>query len=256
MVQLPLLSILKIKNSIFASINLIDKTKKMKKVLMIIAFVGLGLVSCKNEKKDKTETKAETAATQKNEAETAINQKNETASTDVQAGNIDVATSVVTWKGTKPTGAHNGTVSLKSGNLVTEDGKLKSGEFLIDMNSIKALDLKDADDKEKLEGHLKADDFFNVAKYPTSKFVITSVEEKDGKLVVTGDLTVKTTTKPITVPATVSETDGVITFKSDNFKINRTDFDIKYKSKSFFNDLKDKFIDDMIEFSFDVKSKK
>lgn len=215
----------------------------MKKVMLTIAFVAVGLVSCKTEKKDKVEAK-EPVKVVKTEVE------------EVKAGNVDVKTSVVTWKGTKPTGAHNGTVTLKSGNLVLDNGAVKGGEFVIDMNSINTLDLKAGKGKEDLDGHLKNADFFNVEKYPTSKFVITSVEEKDGKLAVTGNLTVKETTKSITVPVTVATVDGVTTFKSDVFNVNRTEFDIKYKSKSFFNDLKEKFINDNIEFSFDVKTKK
>lgn len=217
----------------------------MKKVVLAIAFVAVGLVSCKGEKKDKVEAK-EPVKEVKKEVEEVKN----------VAGNVDVTTSVVTWKGTKPTGAHNGTVALKGGNLEVEGNTVKGGNFIIDMNSINTLDLKAGDGKEDLDGHLKNEDFFNVAKYPTAKFVITSVEEKDGKLAVTGNLTVKETTKSITIPATVSTTDGVTTFKSDKFNVNRTEFDIKYKSKSFFNDLKNKFIDDLIEFSFDVKTKK
>lgn len=215
----------------------------MKKIVVAIAFVAVGLVSCKGEKKDKVEAK-EAVEVVKTEVE------------EVKNGNVDVATSVVTWKGTKPTGAHNGTVTLKSGNLDVDNGAVKGGEFVIDMNTINTLDLKAGDGKEDLDGHLKASDFFNVEKYPTAKFVITSVEEKDGKLAVTGNLTVKETTKSITIPATVSTADGVTTFKSDVFNVNRTEFDIKYKSKSFFDNLKNKFIDDLVEFSFDVKTKK
>lgn len=217
----------------------------MKKVLVAIAFVAVGFVSCKGEKKDKVEeTKEPVAEVVKTEV------------TKAQDSNIDVTASVVTWKGTKPTGFHNGDVRLKSGNLDVENGTVKGGEFVIDMNTINTLDLKAGKGKEDLDGHLKNEDFFDVTKYPTSKFVIKSVEEKDGKLAVTGDLTVKETTKSLTVPVTVSTTDGVTTFKSDVFKVNRTEYGIKYKSKSFFNDLKNKFIDDEVEFSFDVKTKK
>lgn len=214
----------------------------MKKVVFTIAFIAIGLVSCKNEKKDKVEAKKPVEVVKKETQE-------------VKNGNVDTKTSVVTWKGTKPTGEHYGIVSLKNGMLTVEGNKLKGGEFLIDMNTINTQDLK-GDGKADLDGHLKNEDFFDVNKYPTSKFVITSVQEKDGKLAVTGNLTVKETTKSITVPATLSMADGVTTFKSDKFNINRTEFNIKYKSKSFFNDLKERFIHDNIEFSFDVKTRK
>lgn len=214
----------------------------MKKLVFAIAFVAVGLVSCKEEKKDKVEAKEPVKVADLAKIE--------------QTGNVNLDASVVNWKGTKPTGSHNGTVKLKYGVLSVIEGKLKGGQFSMDMNTINTLDLKPGKGKEDLDGHLKNPDFFNVAKYPISKFVITSVEEKDGKLAVTGNLTVKETTKSITIPATLSTADGVTTFKSDKFNVNRTEFDIKYKSKTFFNELKEKFIHDDIEFSFDVKTNK
>jgi len=172
-------------------------------------------------------------------------------STDVTfEGNVDVSTSVVYWKGTKPTGSHNGTVKLKEGSMTIKRGKIKSGEFVVDMATI-----KDADGSGRLEGHLKSKDFFDISKFPTSKFVITKVNKNDGKLQVTGDLTIKETTKSISFPATITEEDGVVTFKSDTFKVNRAHFNVRYGSKSFFDNLKNKFIDDMMEFSFEVKAK-
>lgn len=214
----------------------------MKKVLLVVAFIAIGLASCKTEKKEKVEAKE--AVEVKTEVE------------EVKVGNVDLKESVVTWKGTKPTGAHDGTVALKSGNLVVENNTVKGGEFVIDMNSIVCLDIKDEKSNAGLVGHLKNEDFFDVTKYPTAKFVITSVENKDDKVQVTGNLTVKETTKSITVPVMVSTADGITTFKSEKFNVNRTDFGIQYKSKSFFDNLKEKFIDDLVEFSFEVKTKK
>jgi polyisoprenoid-binding protein YceI len=108
----------------------------------------------------------------------------------------------------------------------------------------------------KIEAHLKSADFFDVATYPTSKFVITDVEEsEDGKLDVTGNLTIKDVTKSITIPATISTEGGVTTFESETFNVNRTDYNVKYGSKSFFDNLKYKFIDDIMEISFVVKTK-
>ena len=147
-------------------------------------------------------------------------------------------------------------VSLKSGSLVIEGSELVEGEFIINMGTIANVDMKGTDGAGKIEGHLKSEDFFDVAKYPTSKFVITKVEEtEDGKLEVTGKLTIKDITKSITIPATISTKAGVTTFKSETFNINRTDFNVRYGSKSFFDNLKDKFIDDIMEMSFVVKTK-
>ncbi|MFB1041154.1 MAG: YceI family protein, partial [Polaribacter sp.] len=132
--------------------------------------------------------------------------------------------------------------------------KLTGGAFVIEMASIKCLDL-DEKGAAKLVGHLSAADFFDVAVYATSKFVITSVADVEGVLAVTGNLTVKDITKSITIPATLTTVGTVTTFKSDSFVIDRTEFNIKYASKTFFNNLKDKFIKDAIELSFTVNTK-
>ena len=90
---------------------------------------------------------------------------------------------------------------------------------------------------------------------PTSKFVITSVLEVEGSLAVTGNLTIKDVTKSITIPASVSTVDGITTFKSELFNIDRADFNVKYGSKRWIEGLKDKFIDDLVEMSFTVVTK-
>ncbi len=212
----------------------------MKKIVLVLALSAGVLSSCKSEKKEAVVAKEAVKVVEK----------------VAEFDNVDVNSSVLTWKGTKPTGSHDGTVSLKSGGFKLEGGKLTEGEFVVDMNSIKVLDIP-ADDKGngKLVGHLVGADFFDVEKYPTSKFVITSVEDKGDKLHVTGNLTIKDVTKSITIPATVTTENGVSTFKSEVFSVDRAQFNVKYASKSFFDNLKDKFIDDMMEMSFTVVTK-
>ena len=209
----------------------------MKKIILSLVLVASVLTGCKSEKKDKVTT----ADAVKVAVTTDLN-------------NVDVASSVITWKGTKPTGAHDGTIMLQEGSLNLEAGKLTGGTFVIEMSSIKNLDL-DAEGAAKIVGHLSSPDFFDVATYATSKFVITSVVEAEGKLAVTGNLTVKDITKSITIPATLLSVGNVTTFKSDIFNIDRAEFNIKYASKKFFDNLKDKFIDDAIELSFTVNTK-
>jgi len=206
--------------------------------MMAVAIISTVLFSCKGEKKEKVVVKEEV----KVEEATMVN-------------NVDLTTSVMTWKGTKPTGSHDGTVAFESGGMVVEDNVLKSGEFVIDMNTIKNLDMEGSDGAGKIVKHLKAPDFFDVEVYPTSKFVITSVLEVEGRLAVTGNLTIKDVTKNITIPATISTTDGKTTFKSEVFNIDRADFNVKYGSKRWIEGLKDKFIDDLVEMSFTVVTK-
>ncbi|WP_271406166.1 YceI family protein [Tenacibaculum soleae] len=214
----------------------------MKKSILAIALIAITAVSCKTEKNKVT---ANEEVKEVKKVENVIN-----------SYKANVAESTVTWKGNKPTGSHNGVVSITTGVFDIENGIVKAGEFVIDMNSISCTDLEAGNGKEKLEGHLKNEDFFDVTKFPTAKFVVTSSETKDGKLNITGNLTLRGTTKSITIPATVTETEGVATFKSDVFSIDRTDFGVTYSSKKFDAALKDKFINDLMEISFDIKAQK
>ena len=211
----------------------------MKKIILSLVLVASVLTACKENKKEKVEVKEA--------VKVAIDIS--------KLNNVDVAASVLNWKGNKPTGSHNGTVSLKSGGLLVEEGKLTQGVFVVDMNSIVNVDMKGSKGAGNLEGHLKSVDFFDVANNPTAKFTITNVAEEAGKLAVTGNLEIKGITKSITIPASISTENGVTTFKSETFNVDRTDFDITYKSKKIDAALKDKFINDLMELSFEVKTK-
>ena len=164
---------------------------------------------------------------------------------------VDVENTALNWKGHKPTGSHTGTITLASGDIVLKNNKIIGGNFVTDMNTI-----KDDDGSEKLEGHLKSEDFFEIAVYPTSKFEIIETANKGEKIHVTGNMTIKGITKQITFPATLSVNNNLVTLTSDSFKINRADFNVKYKSKTFFNDLKDKFVNDEFDFQLTITAKK
>jgi len=153
---------------------------------------------------------------------------------------VAVENSTISWKGYKPTGSHNGTITLQSGSLEMEDGEVIGGSFTADMATI-----KDADGSARLEGHLKSKDFFEVETFATATFKITNVEIGEGEeATITGDLTIKGITKEISFTAEVSETDAEVTLMSTVFQINRADFNVKYQSKTFFNNLKERFIND------------
>lgn len=162
---------------------------------------------------------------------------------------VDTQSSFITWKGYKVTGQHYGKVKLKSGSLDFEGAKLVGGAFEIDMTSITDEDMQGGG-ADKLVGHLKSDDFFGVAKYPTAKFVITkAVEAKPGEYRIKGDFTLKTTTKPISFNAIVTEKDGTKTATA-TIKLDRSEYDVRYGSGSFFENLGDKTIYD--EFDLEV----
>ncbi|MBW6489771.1 MAG: YceI family protein [Lentimicrobium sp.] len=172
--------------------------------------------------------------------------------------NVDLQTSNVEWVGTKPTGKHNGTISLSSGELMLTDGSIVGGKFMIDMNSIVNLDLTDEESNGKLVGHLKSEDFFEVESYPTSVFEITSVAVLEGNADathnITGNLTMKDVTKSITFPAMVTISDSGVSASSPAFIIDRVQWNVKYGSKSLFANLKDNFINDEISLSINLNA--
>ena len=163
---------------------------------------------------------------------------------------VDTSASIVNWKAYKVTGQHNGTVNLKSGAFQFTDGKLTGGSFELDMTTIKVLDLQ-GEWGTKLEGHLKSDDFFSSEKNPTAAFVITKVGSRGtpGNYRVVGNLTIKGITKEIKFDATINAVDGKATGEAA-IKIDRTDFNISYRSGNFFENLGDKTIYD--EFDLNV----
>ena len=161
---------------------------------------------------------------------------------------IDTKASTVHWTAKKVVGGHEGTINIKSGSLQTDKGKIVGGEFVIDMNSMACTDAP------KLTGHLKNEDFFNVPEYSTAKFAITKVDNSKATPVLHGNLTIKDKTKAISFPVKVIKSDGSgLEAEAMGIKINRLDFDIKYRSASFFADLGNRAIED--EFTLDVKIK-
>lgn len=160
---------------------------------------------------------------------------------------VNTQDSYINWRARKVTGTHNGKVMLKSGALTFNNGQLSGGTFEIDMPSITVEDLT-GNGKMKLEGHLKSDDFFSVEKHPTAKFVITKVDAKNPPegtpyYRVTGDLTIKGITNPISFNANVKE-DGGKMMASANITVDRSKYDVRYGSESFFGALGDKAIYD------------
>lgn len=165
--------------------------------------------------------------------------------------------SMVHWKGFKPTGEHYGVVHVKNGYFTVEDKKITGGEFEIDMNSITVLDIpSDEKSNPKLVRHLKSDDFFAVKKHPIATFKIISTSAKGDKTIFKGNLTIKGISHEVSFIGSIEYKDEKMLVKSDPFKIDRSKWDIKFKSKSFFENLGDKFIYDDIELSVQVSSAK
>jgi polyisoprenoid-binding protein YceI len=163
--------------------------------------------------------------------------------TGVVTYKVNADKSTIAWTGKKVTGSHTGFVKISSGALSMNGDKITAGTFDIDMTSINNTDVTDAGYNEKFVGHLKSDDFFSTAKYPKATFVLTKASSKgSGNYDVTGKLTIKNITNEVTFPATV-KADGKSLNATAQITVDRTKFDIKYGSGSFFDNLGDKAID-------------
>lgn len=167
---------------------------------------------------------------------------------NAQEKKIEVKDSNIEWEGEKVTGSHEGTIDLKDGYFTMENGELKGGEFVMDMTSITVTDLE-GEDKGKLEGHLKSDDFFGVNNHPTAKLVITSVAKKSNDTYgVVADLTIKEKTNSITFDLDMDKNSA-----STELTIDRSKYDVRYGSGSFFDNLGDKTIYDNFELDVELK---
>jgi len=168
-----------------------------------------------------------------------------TLAVSAQNKKVDVSKTNITWVGKKVTGQHTGTVKLQDGTLVFKAGKLAGGSFTVDMSSIEVTDLQAGQGKEKLEGHLKNDDFFATDKFPTATLNFKSIAaKKNNTYTVTADLTVKGKTAPVTFDLVVAGNSAMT-----KFKIDRTKYGVQYGSGSFFSNLGDKTIDDNFDIS-------
>ena len=215
------------------------------KVTLFLA-LAISMTSCKDKADKATTSEAETAAVSEDTSAKYI---------------VNASESIIHWKGFKPTKTHTGTINVENGVFKTSDGNLQSGTFLIDMKSIKVTDLEAGKGKESLESHLmgtvegKEGDFFNVNEYATAAFEITGTEAmEDGKTQLSGNLKIKDEKHKISFPVTISSNGDNISIESEPFSIDRTTWGVNFGSKSVFDNLGDKFINDDIELKIVVKA--
>ncbi|MCW2118544.1 YceI family protein [Flavobacterium sp. 7A] len=171
-----------------------------------------------------------------------------TATINAQAKKIDVSKSNISWVGKKVTGKHNGVVNFKDGLIILKANKVVGGKFTVDMTSLTATDLT-GEYQAKLNGHLKSEDFFATDKFTTSTLVIKKIAATSKDVyAVTADLTIKGKTNPVTFDLIVKGNTA-----SAKFNVDRTKYDIKYGSGSFFDNLGDKAISNEFELAVDLK---
>lgn len=226
---------------------------------MTMFFACLAMfTSCKNDgsKAAATKTETNTAA--------AANTANEVQASQGMTFTVDPK-STINWTGSKPAGKHMGTINVSSGKLLVAKGTVVGGDFVLDMNTISCTDLE-GDAKTDLEAHLKGteagkeDHFFNVAKYPTATYKITKVtslvNDPAATHLIYGTLNMKGVDKEVGFKAKIEGRGSSFTVSSPEFTINRTDWGIKFMSKNFMDDIKDKFINDDIVLSINLAANK
>jgi len=156
------------------------------------------------------------------------------------------------WTGYKIGGEHSGKIEVSSGEMIFIDDAFKGGSFEIDMNTISNSDLTDEGANKKLVDHLKSPDFFGVEKHPKGKFVIDKVinygpaGENRTNYKIVGQLTIKGITKEVKFIAKIVDYDTSYSV-SGRIDFDRSDFDIRYGSGTFFDDIGDKVIYDNVQ---------
>ncbi len=207
--------------------------------LLFITALSISVTGCKDKAKEAETTKA----------------VNVEETTNTISYTLDRASSVIRWKGFKPTGAHNGVLAFENGTLEVNDGDIVGGSFNIEMGTITVLDIPGSDEgNAKLTGHLKGADFFDVEQYPTASFTITGLETKKDKIMLSGNLKLKGIENNVTFPVMLSEEGNSLTLTSEVFTIDRTKWNVQYGSKSIFKNLGDKFINDDMELKIYVRA--
>jgi polyisoprenoid-binding protein YceI len=180
---------------------------------------------------------------------------------------VDPYNSLVNWLGTKPGGEHYGTVKVSGGEVAVVDNQIASGTFEIDLNTIVDLDIENEEFNQKLVSHLKSEDFFYVDSFPKATFEIVDVEQLSGEANledesftpthrITGNLTMRGTTKSISFDAEVDMSGNSIAAKTDQFVLDRTNWGVNFKSKKIFSQLKDDFIHDEMAISIELNATK
>jgi polyisoprenoid-binding protein YceI len=185
----------------------------------------------------------------------ALNDPGKTSVKKASALSVDPSKSTLTWNAKKVGGEHSGNVKIAKGVINVESDKLVGGNFVMDMTSITDTDITNETFNKKLTDHLKSEDFFSVEKHPSSTFKITKVapianaKAGEANYTITGDLTIKGITNPVTFPAVV-KVSGNSAEATAKFDVDRTKWDIKYRA-AIIGTAADKIIEDT--FTIDLK---
>jgi len=172
---------------------------------------------------------------------------------------IDIENSHITWTGRKVAGEHTGTLQLSNGWVIIQNNLIINGKLIFDMKSITNLDVKSPKWRQKLEDHLKNEDFFDIASFPVSSLIVKGSskhiqEDSEHSHIILSELTIKDVTKDISFPLSIQKNEDVYTAKGI-IDIDRTEYGIQYKSGKIFPSLGDKIIEDIFTVQFELRTK-
>ncbi|HMH31439.1 MAG TPA: YceI family protein [Puia sp.] len=154
------------------------------------------------------------------------------------------------WRGRKISGGHDGTIAIKEGEFTLSEGKLTAGKFVVDTTAISVLDITDPATNAQFVGHLRSNDFFASADYPEAIFEVTAIKSNH----IEGNLTIKGIKRTIGFDADIHVAGDTLTAMGKMI-IDRTQFDIKFRSGNFFENLGDTLIYDDFELNVDITAR-
>ena len=174
---------------------------------------------------------------------------------------VDLDNSQISWIGRKVTGEHSGSLHLSNGWVVMDKNVLIGGKFIFDMTSISNTDIESPEWKLKLEDHLKSEDFFNVDSFPMAILEIKehqrlSDDQSASNNQILADLTIRGIKQELSFPISLQQSDSIFSAVSaeGTVDIDRTLFNIQYKSGKFIENLGDKLIYDDFTVQFMVQT--
>jgi len=222
--------------------------KTLALAILLVSIVALSFAGCGTKQETNTKVTDKVSTTSAN--------TNKEGSKELKINTTD---SEVLWHGEKVVGKHDGKVKIKDGVVNVKDGKIVGGMVTVDLSTITDTDITDEATNQKLVGHLKSEDFFDIAKFPVSTLEITEVTPIQNSAAgqpnytVKGNLTIRGVTKGITFPASITISDSKVTSNA-TFDIDRTEFGLKYGSGKFFEGLGDKMIKDNFTMTYKISA--
>ena len=166
----------------------------------------------------------------------------------------DLTRSKLRWVAKKLTGSHWGNIRLKSGIVKIKNNLPIAGEFTVDMKTIEVMDTKGSMWGKKLQSHLHSKDFFDTENYPEAKLSIKKVTMRNGRFIIDADLSIKSIIHPIEFVCEIFQSSDLATARG-KMEIDRTLYDVTYRSARYFPNIGDRMIHDIFTIDFEIDAK-